>query len=262
MNFTAQSSAAVTRRRSPCCTALLALTLLAASTVHAQSSQPFIIPGGGASTQTPLWIALTKIVCEQETDDGSDSDEVYVMVTTVALNRANMQASQVSVRFTSVYEDFDAGDVRVPNMEIWGSENSGKPIPDPRDVIIFVAGLERDGNGSREMTASMIKGLFQGKLGTLSGTLSHKQISDILYKIMWQTMESVLGAAVIKGYLSGGDDFLGMPAELPLSTSNLQLARQGTVVKLPMDVWLPSNIKGRYQLRFQLGRQGETSIHW
>lgn len=219
----------------------------------------FVIPGGDGAPNTPLWVTLTKIVCEAETNDGSPSDEAYLIVALVALNRNNMPASQVWVWYTSVYEDMDTNDTRVPNLHIWGSEDAGRPIPDPKDLIILLSVMERDVDNSREFAVMMGKAAIVAKLQTLSGTLTQSQIGDILMRAMGGPMFSALSAYQLPPPDISGDDIIDA-GPVFLTQSEIDLAKGGTVARKP--VTFTSPIGGRYQIRFQIGRQGVPSIVW
>jgi hypothetical protein len=225
------------------------------------SKEPFVIPGGSGSADTPLWIKLVGIECQQETDDGSPSDEIYVIVAAVALDRNKPADSHVAVRFTRVYEDFDAGDVRVPNLAVWGSENAGNAIPDPNDVVIVVQTMERDGSVSIEWAAAVLQTRILAKLKNLSVKASHHDVFWLLYKAMLGVKDDMLLVPVELGFPSG-DDEIGDTSELELSQSSLELARSGTVVKLPMAAATGGNDAGRYELRFEIARQGTPQVPW
>jgi hypothetical protein len=235
---------------------------------------PFIIPGGGSQPvattagvtnekNIPLWVKLTKIVCERETDDGylNYADEVYAVIATVAVNRNNMAESIVNTIYTNIYEDFDKDEVRSMNLNVWGPTGEARAIFDANDVIIFVAAIENDGDYNRSMAALTITSILKAKLSKMSSTTSRADLINTLKPMMldvldkWFSMD--LGAP-LPG-LETGEDLIGHDIKvLGLTATDVDAARSGNVVKKPLDF----ESSGYYELRFQLGKEGVSYVAW
>ena len=228
---------------------------------------PFTIPGGaGSILETPLWIKMTRIFCDITTDDGNPSDEVYAIAVAVDLNRQQPSQSKVLAYATSVYDDMDAGDYRAPNLSVWGTPDGlAFPIRDPHDAIVLILLVESDGHVTPLIAAAMAQGAVMNRLKAIPAGADYGALVADLSEYIQRGVHSV----IIYGGVSGAgnweaDDFVGSPTHLPVSEGELSAARAGTIVKKTMTVAYPagSGIRGRYSLRFQLGKAGLSTVPW
>lgn len=214
----------------------------------------------------PLWIKLTKILCERQTADGSPNDEMYAVVTTVWVNRKDMSQSKVSTRFTNVYEYFNPGDMRVPNLGVWGmgGDNDADPILSPNDVIILVAAMESDGDRNLFIVSTAINSMILIALNSSSPTATHASLDDKLAAAMRNGMKGLTddnGVPTNFDRATGiatGDDIIGVVQPIVLSFDELHSAQNGAVVKKS----LKFESDGKYELRFQMSRAGTSTVVW
>jgi hypothetical protein len=237
------------------------------------TTSTFTIPGGGGGTlaqpmtvlsaaDTPLWARLTKIICEVETNDATPSDEVYAIVGIVALNRTNLSNSLVGVRATPIYEDFDTGDSRVPNLDLWGPASAPLPIKDTRDSYILVALMEHDDAFSMPFALQMVKAKLLTAVSALSPNLGYADIERKL-NFAFQAAVSAGVGADWQGDLTSSDDWIDGQT-LVFTPEELAAAQSGTVVKKPF-VFAGEPGRGsvgRYRLHVQVGRTGTSTAAW
>jgi hypothetical protein len=212
------------------------------------------------ASDAPLWIKLTKIICEAETADGSPSDEVYAIVASVFINHDNVPLSPVLVAATRLYEGMDAGEVRPVQVPAWGPPDGTPMIIDkPENAVVLVVLMENDGNETDNMSSlGAIKEWLSGFLKSLpkTGTPDAKIIKGL---------QAGMAQAVIEN--TGGftpwepDDQIGTLQQLPLEAADLIKAQNGQIVKKALVFSYPG-VAGRYQLRFQLGKEGLETVVW
>jgi hypothetical protein len=221
--------------------------------------QPAAAPTSFA-TNDPLWVKLTKIICEAETNDASPSDEVYAVVASVFLNHADVPSSPVFVAGTRLYEGMDVGEVRPVEVPVWGPP-SGSPvtIDKPENAIILAAIMENDGNETDNVLA--IDSVF-AHLGNYLKSLPKTGTPDAQ---ILTALEGGMTAAM--GGSTGGllpfdaDDPIGTTQLLTLTPLDLTKAQEGQIVKKSL-VFATAGVAGRYRLRFQVGKKGLATVVW
>jgi hypothetical protein len=214
----------------------------------------------------PLWIKLTKILCERQTGDGSPNDEFYAVLTTVWVNRKDMSQSKVSTRFTNVYKYFNPGDMRVPNLGVWGmgGDNDYDPILNPNDVIILVAAMESDGDRNLFIVSTAINSMVLIALNSSSPTATHASLDDKLADAMRKGMSGLTDDNGLPNNvdrttgIATGDDIIGVVQPIVLSFDELHSAQNGGIVKKS----LKFESDGKYELRFQMSRVGTSTVVW
>jgi hypothetical protein len=217
-----------------------------------------VIPGGGNSEATPLWLKATKLICVNQTDDGSPNDEIYAVIASVDLNWDKLWESRVLVSHTPIYESMNKGDVRVTNLAAWGPPDGGSsPIRDPKNAVIIVKVFENDG-GNVFIAMQLLKSRLLQYIGTLHPGYSYAQIAS---KLTTEMENSLLFSVSTMG---AGDDPLSRAQLVTLSQEELAAARSGTVVKKPLEFYDTEGggSAGKYILRFQLGREGVSTVVW
>jgi len=222
------------------------------------STSSFLIPGGGSIYNTPLWLKLTKIICGVPTNDGSPNDEVYVVMVSVLENRETPSASQVFVSSTRVYDGMDYEDVRSVSYPVWGTEDSEAiPVQYQRYPIVLLAMYEHD-NGNVLLSTQIVRAAV---LKAISSLQPYANVRDKVRYAMADALASTVQT-------SGGDDPIAGPsygpAFLEITNQDLDAARHGTVVRKPFEFYDfgGTGEKGSYTLRFQLGKQGMSSVVW
>jgi hypothetical protein len=211
-----------------------------------------IIPGGaGDILNTPLSFRLAKITANITTDDGSPSDEVYVIATTVFLNWDKLWESRVFTNATRVYEDMNDGDFRSVNLPLWGDDGAPLPVRSPKDVIVMFHVMEHD-NGAVFLAAPIVKAAVLKAVKNLNPGYSYSQMS---YNLTL-AMQTTIGETLV---IHGGDDEIGWRySDNPfvLSADDLKAARAGSVVKIPLVFTDTAGLgnKGKYTVEVQLSR--------
>jgi hypothetical protein len=220
-------------------------------------NSPLATAGAANLLFTPLWIKLTKITCEETTSDGSPSDEVYAIVTTVVRDKLDPARSRSSTRFTNVYENFDAGDSRVPNLGVWGTggDNDPQPLTDWDDVFIIISLMERD-TGKSMGAAALVVNAQMLKIIHDNPTASRATLAE---KMMFKYYPYPLMTGG-ESFLIVGDDGIGHHAMLELTAAELDAARRGTVIEKSFkfresDVIPGAN--GKYEVRVKIGKEGQ-----
>ena len=219
-------------------------------------------------------VTLTKIHCIEETDESSASDEIYVVAFTADMggisqdvidglgllglseDDAKSVASKVGLKqmtkVTNVYEDFDKGEDRHPNLKLWGLNNKPRPLPNPEDVIFLVAMMEND-NSSHTVVRDTVDAMIIVRLVNLLG--AGFDSSDIVDELR-QTMFGALNTGALAGAGSGIealniDERLGYPTELTLTVQDRISLLQGTSSIGKQMTFEGSG--GKYKLYFRMG---------
>jgi hypothetical protein len=143
-------------------------------------TSPPLMTAGVPNPNPPLWMKLTKLICNVESADGSASDEVYAIVASVAIDWSRPWASTVHVAHSKIMEDVDDGDIRVLNLPVWGPpDGSATPLSKPHDAVILVALMEQD-RGSPFLTATLTKARLLQVAGTLNPEQSYGKMASLL----------------------------------------------------------------------------------
>jgi hypothetical protein len=192
---------------------------------------------------------LSKIICDyQSNDDDSDGDEVYVVVAAMKPGWGRPSESLVGAWATTIYEDMNSDDWRVPNLMIWGPSSTQLAIPRPKDAEILVTLMESDGGTPNlAVVTASIRAFVKAKLP-----------SGVGYSLF------NFGAALWQGAVEAYPELAGQhrigTLTLPFTESELEAARAGDLVF--KELKFNAGNRGIYRLRFQMGRVGIASVPW
>lgn len=229
---------------------------------------PFVIPGGDSKTlvtagvtdptNPPLRIRLTRITCNEETADGSPSDEVYAMTVGINLNWVRMASSPVMVTMSQVYGGMDQGDYRAPNLQVWGSPTAARtvkpgsahPITELRDAVVYVTLIERDKANLWESFDELLATKATEILRTLSEKLSYDEATRFIGGELSKRVREFTGH---EGLAVSGDDIIGLITPVPITAADLSAAKAGQTVKKSMTMSYPDR-EGRYTLDFEISK--------
>ena len=224
----------------------------------ATSSSTFTIPGGGGDIlNTQLWFKMTKLIATNTTDDASPDDEVYAIVGAVVLNWDKLWESKAYVRATPVYKDMSPGDIRSLNIPVWGWDNDLTiPIRSAKDIVLRISLYEHD-SGMPFLAAAAA----QAEIGKVISGLH----PGYTYSEVYEKISHAFYMGVYPNATKAGDDVIGsyVTEGIFLTNDDLQSARSGTIVK--KEKIFVSGIgdePGKYTLRFQLGKDGVSSVVW
>jgi len=209
-----------------------------------------IIPGGaGDILSTPLSFRMSRIDANTTTDDGSPSDEVYVIATAIVLNWEKLWESKVFTNATRVYENMDDGDFRSIDVPVWGDDGAPIAVRAPKDVILLFEMLEHD-NGAVSLATPLV-------MASVTNTVKHFNAGMSYTQMKYEAANAMIGKVSEILENQGGDDLIGHhTSEYPFSISSDQLtaARAGSVVKIPL-VFMDNTgrgIVGKYTLTLEL----------
>lgn len=174
------------------------------------------------SPNTNFDIAFTKLYAVEQTTDGGDSDEPYVVFLTVDM--MNGQIPSIAVTRTKVFQDVDDNETRVQHVSLWGTNQSPQPIADPSKVIFLAALMEND-----EATATHVVNLVRDKMfvRVLSLVSANYPRSELVGKLIAEFDSSLTTAA----HASNDDDRMGKAQELRIARSDLKAATTKTVTR-------------------------------
>ena len=220
-----------TRRKVGVLSRLAAFTVMAALTICS-------VPSGSnaAPASTPLTVSFYTLRCVDDTVE-ANNDEPYVVFFVANLKPIGIAPSDA--KRSTLFGDVDAGDERyemkldwsknppiipTPKM-LWGLNGSAAAIASPNDIIILGAMMEND-SSSPDAVVSAVDGILAGKLqfyrasGFSRAKIVEKLITD---------MNGAIDGAIITGVIDK-DERLGTAKEFPLTTAELDQARNGTPV--------------------------------
>jgi hypothetical protein len=118
-----------------------------------------------------LTIRLNSIRCVEEVNEASASEEPYVLLTAVQLQRtlAGIDVHNMRVSRYGVWEDFDAGEVvNVVDPPFWGLNSTPEDLTDTSDVIFIVTLMEND-NGDPNSYRQLVEAAGAASLGATVG---------------------------------------------------------------------------------------------
>ena len=220
-----------TRRKFSLLSRLAACMIMAALTICS-------IPAGGqaAPPSTPLTISFFQLRCIDDTVEAND-DEPYVVF--FVANLKSGLVTTTDAKRSTLFGDVDAGDERVeatldfsknpplnphPVM-LWGINGKAAPILNPHDLIILGAAMEND-SSSPDAVVSAVDSVLTAKIqvyranGFSRAKIVEKLITD---------MNGAIDAAKLTGAIDQ-DERLGTAKEFPLTTEDLDKARNGSTV--------------------------------
>lgn len=221
-------------------------------------AEPFVIPGGGGGSDLPIWGRLSTIVCEFKSrasaDDDDESDEVYAIVASIALDRKNLAASPIFVTSTSVYDGITSQSFRTPRISVWGPPaGSAVAMGYPDEVVLIAAAMERDTDRPLWIVRKGIEALLLKELSTIPTSYTPDQMA----KALWSAMNSAVYSFLVK---DDGDDRIDLPKLVPVTGQDFKDMAAGTVVK--KTVRFQSTDGGWYDLHLQFGKSGVSPEAW
>ncbi len=199
-----------------------------------------------------IQIYLSKIHCDEETNELSSSDEPYVLVTAVDL-AATLTIAGVRVPFAAFdvvrygpFNNVDAGETHLaPGVahSFWGIAGDGPaPLDNPDQVIFVVALMEHDA-GRPGTLQGIVKGIVGGSvLGSLTFPRGRK-VATLL-----RDVNSALGTPSAPSL--DQDNPIGDPQELRFTRQELVAAAAGQPVSRAL---VFEGDGGRYTLTFEAG---------
>ena len=213
-------------------------------------------PGLECTLANPsLWMQLTHIRCLGETNDGSASDEIYVVMFSADISGGILPPGRATM--TPLLEDFDEGEVKLGVTTNWGLNDSPTPISDP-STVIFLAGMMENDESEPDAVRFAVGGLIV--------QLASYQLSKLTLSAMVANLKNDMFAAEGLGAQSGQpfhtDERIGTCLEIPISEADLIAARLGRIVRKELDF---VGDGGHYQVRWQMGRAGtnpDLSPQW
>lgn len=121
-------------------------------------------------------IRLSSIKCVEEINEASESEEPYVLVTSVSLRPSDIAGLPPVPNFEvvryGIFEDFDAGEVRQVSIEagppFWGPSSTPEDIQEPGHAAIVVSLIEND-NANPEQYQSLLRAVVPISLASSLG---------------------------------------------------------------------------------------------
>ncbi len=203
------------------------------------------LPTSVASAQ-PVQIALTKLKCLEETNDGPGDDEIYVMAFVADLAPAIPRTMTFK---TKVLENVDDG-FRNHRMQIWSLGGSAAAIGSPNDVLILVGLMEHDSGRTSTVKAAVQAGLFATLVNYLNDGLGRASVVRNLISDMNGILDGASAIGAIANLpFSNGDERIGRAQELVLTANELQTARNGGTVSKTLEY---RGDGGHYRLYFEI----------
>lgn len=118
-----------------------------------------------------LTIRLNSIKCIEEVNEESASEEPYVLLTAVRLERtlAGIDLHNVRVSRYGVWENFDEGEIlNVVDPPFWGLNSTPEDLTDPSNAIFIVSLMEND-NGDPNGYRQLVEAAAAAALGATVG---------------------------------------------------------------------------------------------
>jgi hypothetical protein len=192
----------------------------------------------------PLKIALTKLKCLEETDDGPGDDEIYVVAFVSDLT-APLAPNSMTFK-TKVLQDVDDG-TRHHHMQIWGLNGRPAPIDNRNDVVILVALMEHDSSNPASVKDAVQAGLAFNVVSYKRNGVDRATLVGNLRSDMNGAID--LGKQSGQGLVSNGDERLGSSQELRLTANDLRTAQSGGTVTKTLEY---RGDGGHYRLYFNI----------
>jgi hypothetical protein len=192
-----------------------------------------------------LRIRLKSIKCVREINELSASEEPYILLTSVRLERTSVGTDTHNMRVFryGVWEDFDAGEVQnVFDPPFWGLNSTPQELTNISDVIFIVTLMEND-NGDPNGYRQFVEAAASGSLGA---TLGERERSVRASRLL-QSIRDALNGIDMPIPFALDDDYIGTEI---LRLDNSDLILSGSRDKL---LSIASN-EGDYELNFEVAR--------
>lgn len=178
---------------------------------------------------TRFTLDFRQLRCDEETDwdQGTNSDEPYVVFLTINRNTGSFQLER-----TRVFDDVDTGETRtrLGSPRLWGPNDTGASITNASDMIILAAVMENDSSEASEVVTLARPILFGNYMTYVSSRLPRAAIVSNLLR----DMDNALDVAAVSSGPTNPDDRLGHTQEVVLSHTNLETAAAGQTVELSL----------------------------
>src|SRR5918996_1530797 len=118
-----------------------------------------------------LTVRLNSIRCIEEVNEASASEEPYILLTAVQLQRTlgGFDVHNLRVSRYGIWEDFDAGEVvDVVDPPFWGLDSSPADLTDASDAIFIVSLMEND-NGDPSAYRQLVEAVGAASLAATVG---------------------------------------------------------------------------------------------
>ena len=230
-----------------------------------KDDKPFVIPGG-AALETPLWVRLSEINCQDNhAEDGDDSDEIYAIVATVRVNSNDPFNSMVSASATKTYTLTKCNHAKkspyaaYPDLKVWGPKDGapmairGPTSEMPNEAIIYAVLMERDEGQKMAIVLEAMRQSIRQALTKNTGQPAGFRVAEAMRSVLPRIENAALG-----------DDWVGLGLVNPKFTAEeLASARSGkVVVKRERNCntgYGTASKRGCYIVEFQIGREGVTA---
>lgn len=197
---------------------------------------------------TRFTLDFRQLRCDEETDvdQGTNSDEPYVVFLTI-----NRITGSFQVERTRVFDDVDTGETRtrLGSPRLWGPNDTGAAITNASDMIILAAVMENDASEASEIVTLIRPILFGNYMTYVNSRLTRATIVSNLLR----DMDNALDVAAFSSGPTNPDDRLGHSQELVLSHTNLDNAAAGQTVDLSLR-FRDSGADSTYRVFFRLLR--------
>jgi hypothetical protein len=192
-----------------------------------------------------LRIRLKSIKCVEEINEASASEEPYVLLTSVRLQRtpANIDIHNMRVFRYGVWENFDAGEVvNVFDPPFWGLNSTPEELTDVNDVIFIVTLMEND-NGDPNGYRQLVEAAASAALGATIG----ERDRSVRASRLLQSIRDALNGVDLPIPFALDDDHIG--------TEILRLDNSDLIPFGARDKSLRiTSSEGDYELNFEIAR--------
>ncbi|HZH91885.1 MAG TPA: hypothetical protein VEX70_14860 [Pyrinomonadaceae bacterium] len=192
-----------------------------------------------------LRVRLKSIKCVREINEESASEEAYVLVTAVRLNRTLLDIDTFNLRVFryGVWDNFDEGEVaNIFEPPFWGLNSVPDELTNVGDVIFIISLMEND-NGDPDAYRQYVEAAASASLGATIGETNRAVRADRLIL----SIRDALNGLNLPIPFALDDDHIGTEI---LRLNNSDLVPFGAVDK-PLTI---QSGEGHYELIFEVAR--------
>lgn len=222
---------------------------------------------GVAGDATPLRIRLARIhaMATARTDYEAAGpgaigrlapvNQIYAMMVSIELNRANLEQSLVRVKATPVYHVTTGATIQA-HIPIWGPDDAARPIAGTGgDVLLMVALMQRYGSRSLGISEGLILKGIRAQLSLIKG-IDAGEVKAVLLKTFAKENESA--ADQDRNDRPVPYNLWARPILLTTFSDNLlQRAREGEIIELTQNFGTATGLGstgGRFTVVFDMRR--------
>jgi LGFP repeat len=203
-------------------------------------------------------IRLHNVRCNEERNEASASEEIYILLTSVQFKRTIPglpSLHNLRVERFGPWEDFDAGESILVDNVFWGLRGVPADVADVGEVVFLISLMEHD-NGDPDAYRAAIELVASGSLGATIGEEDDSVRAEALLRSIRDALEGIN----LPLPLSFDDDHIGTQS---LGLKNTDLVAGGFLNK---QLRIESD-EGDYTLTFRLTRSpfvvfGAIREHW